>query len=224
MNDSTSQSTLRWTWLGLAIALFAVPILAAGFRNLLGPMTASIAVGRELTIFAAAGLLLWIVRRREGRALESVGFTGASAGQIALWTLIAVVACVAALAIGLVAVNLLDLRFGSAPGTVQTRLPLWVQLIVVLRAGIVEELFYRGYAINRLQHVSGSNALAVSVSLLVFAGFHYGQGAGGVLIALLMGIALTGVYLWKRNVVAVMLAHFLVDFIPNIVLPLLSGD
>ncbi len=39
-----------------------------------------------------------------------------------------------------------------------------------------------------------------------------------------MGIALTSVYLWKRNVVAVMLAHFLVDFIPIIVLPLLSGD
>ncbi|HMN44605.1 MAG TPA: CPBP family intramembrane metalloprotease [Povalibacter sp.] len=55
-------------------------------------------------------------------------------------------------------------------------------------------------------------------------GFHYGQGPGGVLIALLMGIALTSVYLWKRNVVAVMLAHFLVDFIPIIVLPLLSGD
>lgn len=224
MNDSTSRSTLHWTYLGLAIALFAVPIVAMGFRNFLGPVTASVAVARELTMFAAAGVLLWIVRRREGRTLESIGFTGARAGQIALWTLIAVIACVAALAIGLVAVNLLDLRFGSAPGAVRTPLPLWVQFIVVLRAGIVEELFYRGYAIDRLKQVSGSNALAVGVPLLVFAGFHYGQGAGGVLIALLMGIALTGVYLWKRNIVAVMLAHFLIDFIPNVVLPLLSGD
>jgi CAAX protease family protein len=223
-NPTISPSLLRWSWLGIAIALLAVPVIAAAFRNLASPMTATIAVVRELSIFAAAGLLLWIVRRREGRTLESVGFARATVGQVALWTLIAFIACAVALAIGLAAVSLLDLRFGSAPGTVQAKLPLWVTFVVVLRAGIVEELFYRGYAIDRLQHLSGSRALAVGAPLLVFAGFHYGQGTGGVLISLLMGIALTGVFLWKRNVTAVILAHFIVDLIPNVVLPLLSGD
>jgi hypothetical protein len=30
--------------------------------------------------------------------------------------------------------------------------------------------------------------------------------------------------MWKRDLMAAVAAHFLVDFIPNILLPLLAGD
>jgi membrane protease YdiL (CAAX protease family) len=39
-----------------------------------------------------------------------------------------------------------------------------------------------------------------------------------------MGAVLTALYLWKRNLWVVIASHFLVDFIPNVVLPLLSSD
>jgi membrane protease YdiL (CAAX protease family) len=45
-----------------------------------------------------------------------------------------------------------------------------------------------------------------------------------MLIALVLGGILTGFYLWKRNLVANIFAHFLIDFIPNVLLPLFAGS
>ena len=38
-----------------------------------------------------------------------------------------------------------------------------------------------------------------------------------VVIALVLGIALTFFYLWRRDLVANMIGHFLVDFISNVI-------
>jgi membrane protease YdiL (CAAX protease family) len=223
-NTVTSRATTGWTYAGLFTALLAVPLIAFGFRQLFGPATAGVAVMRELAIIACAALVVWIIRSRERLPLASINLVPLPPGRLALWTLVALIGCAVALVIGMLCVQFFDLRFGSAPGTVSVKLPMWVTVLVVLRAGIVEELFYRGYAINRLQALSGSKVVAVVVPLLIFAIFHYTQGAGGVLISLLMGAVLTAIYLWKRNLLIVMLAHFLVDFIPNVVLPLISGE
>ncbi len=223
-NAVTTRETNAWVYVGLALALFAIPLLVFIFRQVFGPATAGVAIARELTIFAGAALLIWSLRSREQLSLAAIGLVALPAGRLAGWTLVTLVACVVALAIGLVCVQLFGLRFGSAPGTVSVELPMWVTVVVMLRAGFVEELFYRGYAITRLEALSGSKAVAVVVPLLIFAAFHYPQGAGGVLITFLMGAALTAIYLWKRNLLVIMLAHFLVDFIPNVVLPLITGE
>ena len=211
------------TWLGIALALFAIPLLVMVFKAAFEPSTA-ITVARELTIFATAGLLLWVVCAREQQPFSSVGFTPAPASRVALWTFIGLVGCVIALAVGLLTINTFGLRFGSAPSAVTIKHPMWVTLLTVLRAGVVEELFYRGYAIDRITRVAGSRAIGIALPLLVFAGFHYSQGAGGVLLALLLGGVLSALFVWKRNLTANILAHFLIDFVPNIVLPLISSD
>jgi len=217
-NDKSSAAATR---VGIALALFAIPALVVLFRVSFTASTA-VTVARELTMFAAAVLLIWLVRTREHQPLSSIGWTSAPASRVALWTLIGIVGCVVALAVGLLAVNLFGLRFGSAPGAAEVKHPMWVTLLIVLRAGTIEELFYRGYAIDRIGRVSGSRVLGIALPLIVFAGFHYGQGAGGVLIALLLGAVLSALYVWKKSLAANMLAHFLVDFIPNIILPLLA--
>jgi membrane protease YdiL (CAAX protease family) len=102
-------------------------------------------------------------------------------------------------------------------------LPLWVILIVVIRAGFVEELFYRGYAIERLEALTGNRILAIGLPLLLFALFHYRQGWAGITIALLTGAVLTAVYLYKRNLWIPIMTHFLVDFVPNVAIPLFSS-
>jgi membrane protease YdiL (CAAX protease family) len=99
-----------------------------------------------------------------------------------------------------------------------------VILVVVVRAGFVEELFYRGYAIERLESLTGSRVLALSVPLLLFALFHYKQGPAGIVVALFMGAVLTGVYVYKRNLWIPITAHFLVDFVPNYLLPLFGSE
>ena len=93
---------------------------------------------------------------------------------------------------------------------------------MILRAGIVEESFYRGYAIERLTALTGSRSIAVALPLVVFALFHYRQGAGGILAAFILGAILSGLYVWKRDLIANIVAHFLIDFIPNVLLPLID--
>jgi membrane protease YdiL (CAAX protease family) len=45
-------------------------------------------------------------------------------------------------------------HYGNGPGSAAfEKLPLWLITVIVLRAGVVEELFYRGYAIERLQMI-----------------------------------------------------------------------
>lgn len=217
-----NKNAVAWPIIGSLIALLALPLVVTAFRSGFAPLTPMITVLRELTLFGLASALVWISTNREHEPLSSLGFNGAPTSRVAVWALIGLVGCVAALAIGMAAVQMFGLRFGSAPGSREISMPLYVTLITVLRAGFVEELFYRGYAIDRLTRLSGSRALGVALPLIVFAGFHYRQGAGGVLIAGLMGAALTALYLWKRNLPATIAAHFLIDFVPNIVLPLLS--
>ena len=42
-------------------------------------------------------------------------------------------------------------------------------------------------------------------------------------LAFAIGAVLTAFYVWKRDLIAAMFGHFLVDFIPNVILPLF-GD
>ena len=113
--------------------------------------------------------------------------------------------------------------YGHGPGSSAfERLPLWLITMIVFRAGIVEELFYRGYAIERLEAMGLGKFAAVAVPLLIFAAAHYTGGAANVLIALVIGGILSGFYLWRRDLVANMIAHTLVDFVAN-VLPRLGS-
>ena len=64
--------------------------------------------------------------------------------------------------------------------------------------------------------------MALVITLLPFALFHFPRGPAGILIGAAAGLVLSLIYLWRRRLPAVMLAHFSVDFIPNVLLPLLG--
>jgi membrane protease YdiL (CAAX protease family) len=98
--------------------------------------------------------------------------------------------------------------------------PLWAVTITVLRAGITEEVFYRGYALERLITLTGSKWAATVLTVIPFALFHFRQGPAGIMIAGLAALVLTGIYLKRRSLPAVILTHFTVDFIPNVLLPM----
>ena len=86
------------------------------------------------------------------------------------------------------------------PGSaVSEKPPLWLITLIVFRAGIVEELFYPGYAIERLQMVGLGRFWSITISLVVFSFAHWSGGAANVLIALAAGAILTGFYLWRRD-------------------------
>lgn len=209
------------TTVGLTIALFAVPAISllfklAGFTK----ADSSAVVVRELIILALCGALLWIVRVGEELPMSSIGLKRQPIGQGIIWIVGVMVlfAGVLFLCLGVI-LPALGLTYGSGSGPAVSPL---VTTLVVARAGIVEELFYRGYAIERIGSLTGSPVLAATIPLIIFAGAHFSQGAAGVLIALCVGAAATGIYMWKRNLVILIVAHFLLDFIPNVILPLLG--
>jgi membrane protease YdiL (CAAX protease family) len=217
-SSSTSRS---WTVVGLLLALLAVPLIATTFRLAFAPLSTEMTVARELSIFAGTGLLLWLVRRGEGLPWSSIGLRPISLGRGALWVLIGLLASALAITLGLLVIQATGLPFGHAAPP--TKPPMWLTCLVVLRAGTVEEITFRGYAIERLEALTGNRWLAVALPLVVFAAFHSTQGTGGILLAFLGGGVLSGLYLWKRNLWVNMTVHFLVDFIPNVLLAGLLG-
>jgi len=220
--NQVSAAGRAWTYAGLAIALFGIPAVnwvfkLAGFtRNDDGAI-----VVREFAILALVALLLWIVRSGERLPWSSIGLKRQPIGPAIGWTLIAILAFAAALALclGLV-LPALGLTYGSqgAPAV-----SLGVTTLVVMRAGLAEEVFYRGFAIERVEMLTGSRPVAVIVPLVMFAGFHFSQGIAGVIIAFFVGAAATAIYLWKRNLAILIAAHFTIDFVPNVLLPLIAG-
>jgi uncharacterized protein len=121
----------------------------------------------------------------------------------------------------LVGFSALGIHYGEGASIAPS---LGVAFLTVLRAGISEEVFYRGFAISRLEEMLGSKWIAAAISLILFAGFHYRQGWPGIFLAFTIGAVLTGFFLWKRNLLAAIFAHILVDFVPNVLLPLLGAQ
>jgi uncharacterized protein len=212
-----------WTMVGLAIALLALPAIVFVYRLIAADPTAGASVaGREIAILAVVALLFWIILKRERLPLSSIGIGGAGIWHTLGWAVVLVLLCVLGLAACLGLFALIGVHYGqpSAPLSVS----LWATALTTVRAGIAEEVFYRGYAIERIEALTGRRWAAVLIPLTMFAAFHYRQGLPGIFIALVLGAILTAFYLWKRNLIANILAHFLVDFVPNVVLPLMLGD
>jgi len=217
MMTDAQQRSRGWMAIGLAIALLGLPAITIGWRQIVpDPNALGAIVAREVAIFALVGLLLWYVVAREKQPLSSIGLSDMKLWRSLLWGL----ACTALMAVGIgVAfglIRLLDLH--QLPNGNQISPSLWVTTLIVVRAGIAEEVFYRGYAITRLEALTGSRWIAAIVPLALFAGFHYRLGVAGMVIALVLGAVLTGFFLWKRNLVANMFAHFLIDFVSNVLL------
>ena len=102
------------------------------------------------------------------------------------------------------------------------KLPLWLITAIVFRAGVVEELFYRGYALERLRMIGLGRFWSVAIPLVIFSLGHWSGGAANILIAFAAGLILTGFYLWRRDLAANMIGHGLVDFVANVLPKLFS--
>jgi membrane protease YdiL (CAAX protease family) len=87
---------------------------------------------------------------------------------------------------------------------------------------VAEELFYRGYAIERLRMIGLRPFWSITIPLVIFSLAHWSGGAANILIAFAAGIILTAFYLWRRDLVANMIGHGLVDFVANVVPRLFS--
>lgn len=213
-------SARGWTYAGLAISLLGIPAVVTAQRILSAdPAASGGIVLRELLILAITAFVLWIVVSRERLPLSSIGLRFDRVGRsIGRGFGLAVVAF-AILALCLLGFSALDIHYGEG-AAISRALP--VTLLAVFRAGISEEVLYRGFAFSRLESLTGNKWLAAGFTLVLFAAFHFRQGLAGVFLAFVLGGAFTAFFLWKRDLLATITGHFLVDFVPNVLLPLLG--
>jgi CAAX protease family protein len=208
----------RATWAGLAISLFAMVAIRQVFVFFVPETTFASAVLKEALIWVSAIALIAIIRRGEHLPLRSIGLGTARWWKSILWGFI--VAVVSAVVVG--ALTYVT-GYGHGPGSAAfEKLPLWLITAIVFCAGVVEELFYRGYAIERLQMIGLGRFWSVAIPLVIFSFGHWSGGAANILIAFAAGLILTGFYLWRRDLVANMIGHGLVDFVANVLPKLFS--
>jgi membrane protease YdiL (CAAX protease family) len=202
----------------LFVSLFAMVVIRQVFVFFVPEITLASAVLKEALIWTSAVVLLVIIRHGEHLPLRSTGLGTARWWKSILWGF--VIAIVSTAVVGGLAYLT---GYGHGPGSAAfEKLPLWLITLIVFRAGVVEELFYRGYAIERLRMIGLGRFWSVTIPLVIFSLGHWSGGAANILIALAAGLILTGFYLWRRDLVANMIGHGSVDFVANVLPRLFS--
>ncbi|MBE1160697.1 CPBP family intramembrane glutamic endopeptidase [Dyella acidiphila] len=201
-------STLR-TLCGLLLALGGISLpLGHWLDELAGP---GHVIVNELIYWALVVAVLCYVKGVERRPLTSVGLRRPSwkDGLWAVATGLLILVC-----LGLIYYVLFPaLHWSESQQFSQlATIPYALQCLIVVRAAVSEELLFRGYAVERLQELSGSRLVAGALSCTVFTLDHVTYwGWHHILVAGSAGIILTVFYFWRRNLWASMLAHFIVD-------------
>ena len=106
----------------------------------------------------------------------------------------------------------LHLKTNAAEMSYLLHTPFWYRLILVTRAAVAEELLFRAYPIERLKELTGSLLVAAVVSTIAFTYAHLSSwGAAQLIVAGYGGVVLATLYVWRRNLWANMLAHWIAD-------------
>lgn len=220
MNDAPiiTQRTRALTWIGLFISLFGMLLVRYAVNYIWATPSLTSAILKEAGMWLIALVLLVIVRYGEGLPLTSIGLGTVRWIKSILWGFLIAVICflLAGLIIAITGFT------GGKAGEALSKLPLWLITLIVIRAGVVEEICYRGYAIERLQTLGLAGWLAAAIPLAIFSIGHWTGGWSNILIALVLGGVLAGFYLWRRDLKANMIGHFLVDFAGNVLPKLFS--
>jgi uncharacterized protein len=191
-NQPSVAKISRATWVGLFLSLFAMVVIRHAFVFFAPEITFASAILKETLIWMSAAALIVVIRRGEQLPLRSIGLGTCRWWKSTVWGL--VIAVVSAAVVGILAYLT---GYGHGPGSAAfEKLPLWLITLIVLRAGVVEELFYRGYAIERLRLIGLGSFWSVAIPLIIFSLGHWSGGAANILIAFAAGIILTGFYLW----------------------------
>jgi membrane protease YdiL (CAAX protease family) len=215
---SASSITLA-TAVGLAIALFLpIPPYREPFLHLLintyglSWISAweSIGVVSKMTVILGLPLLVvyW-----ERRPLASIGIRHPS-----IRDLLAMTAILVAYLLIIPFVNSIAYRVPAiaaqlaAGGRLYGSLPPWLNWFGLTANGIAEEIGFRGYAIERIEELTGSALLGASVPFIINVLVHAGVwGPYGMLQKAPILLLFVILYLWRRNLPVCAVAHVLID-------------
>ena len=204
----------RLSWLAIIGLLLAFGLPELGLPKLLFADTAVGArIGREFIWVAFAILMLLWVTRVERLKLSSVGLTRPNWGTFGWGVLATVLLMVTVMLSFALIAPMLGLRQNAAATAALIDVPLWLFILTPVVAGFSEELIYRGYAVERLEFLTGRPWLAGSIAGTAFLLTHWSWGGAQMIIVAFATIILTGLYLWRRDLWCCIFAHAAADLI-----------
>lgn len=225
INENTSAS--GWTWVGLAVALLGAPAIGSPvFQPLYGWLSGGdpllgVLVGQSF-MWLLAGLTLAILVFGEKVAPAGIGLVAPRmrSAWLGLGVGLGVYAALAAAAAALWALGLFD---NKQEAQAVLALPTGARAYIAVTAGVTEEILFRGYALNRLARATGRPRLSACLVIAAFALAHAPfWGWSGMAVPLVGGVFFTLIYMWRRDLVACVVAHAAIDLISLVVLPALA--
>jgi membrane protease YdiL (CAAX protease family) len=215
MSETTALFKGRILLLFLGGLFIGVALPELGLLSAVSPgndITARL--GRQIVwLMIGLGLLAWI-RWVERRPLASIGLRRPELGTLG-WGVAGAVALIASFVLCYALIfPLLGLKVDLQRTNSIISNAYWLQLVIFVFAAFVEEIIYRGYLIERTEQLTGSKWLAFALSAIVFTLVHLSSWAASQLIVVAFGAVIMGLlYLWKRDLIMVMIAHFLADLV-----------
>lgn len=197
--------------LGVPLAASQTGLLHAALAHLGPPGSVLAACAREAFFWGVTLLVLLVLTFGEGLKLSDIGWRRPRWTTL-LWGVIGFVAIFLVQPLGMF---LLHLVGGEMPAGAINRLisvPVWLIALTVLRAGVCEEILFRGYAIERLSALTGSRIIGAIVPALVFMlGHMEAYGIKYLMFLIPVTTVLTVLYVWRRDLWSNIIAHFLTD-------------
>jgi len=204
---------------GLAAALLG-PASLHLLPDLGGPVAGEILLS-NVSMWVLAAAVLWLVLRWERRPLSSIGLEWPSGRLVLLAIGGGVGVTVAGLVITGALVSLSVIRQPPEGLAVLDELSAGHRVMLVITAAVTEEILYRGYPIERLGELT-SLWLGAVVAGAVFLAVHFPfWGPAAVPMQATATVGLVGLYVWRRNLPAAMIAHATIDTLLLLVLPAL---
>jgi uncharacterized protein len=168
--------------------------------------------GRECIFWALTLILVAYILLIERRPISSIGLKWPTWKSVAFGLISAFVMVGGSVIIYLVAFPALGLQANEGGLQVLQSMPLWFQTALIVRAAVFEEIYYRGFAIERLMEISGFRWIASLISLAAFTLAHLSYWGWASLIAVAFeGAILTSLYLFRRDLTSNMIAHFVAN-------------
>lgn len=169
-------------------------------------------VRREAIFWALTFSLLVYVRVAERRPLSSIGLKQPTLKSVCFGVAGALVLVAGFAFIYMIIFPALGLPMNESQMAVVKSMPLWFRFLLVVQAAAFEEIYYRGFAIERLTELTGFRWLASLISLAAFTFAHLAYwGWAHLIVAAFGGAVLTVLYLFRRDLACNMLAHLITD-------------
>lgn len=169
-------------------------------------------IGFSVLWLLALSVCLYVTRV-EKRPLTSIGWEALSWKSILLAIGLGVLLSLLVPVLTFLVSSMIKPSNSGSITQVATSFPWWVILLSVITAGVTEEILFRAYPINRLLEKTGNKWLSAIISLIFFVCIHSSSWNLAHIIGVVIpfGTILIAIFLWKRNLLFVIIVHILID-------------